>query len=214
MPVEAHHSLSDWVYCDYSLFELSSFTFVSGPYSIAHPKTKTGYWQTAWLALGPELGYNVPHGVIATWIWLASGGTNIPRWFFRAQALPPDRNSVPANCYYFNISQNNGTLQRRVNGVNTQLAVWNWDPIVTQWQWHHIALTFETKQEQESKWLHLTVEREINGEWLVVKECDDNQNLWEASSVNRLGFSVGGGAQNENYKTRLDDTEVWKRKET
>ncbi|GAH95293.1 unnamed protein product [marine sediment metagenome] len=48
-------------------------------------------------------------------------------------------------------------------------------------------------------------------DWVNQFTFDDENNQWEHSNVNRLGFFLGGVGEDPLRRSRIDDTEIWQR---
>lgn len=213
--IASHHSVADWDFQPDSWAGLDDYTFISEPTSLACPIKKSTYYQYVWVFLKEALGGNVAHGKICTWLWISHATTSTPRFFFRAQSLPPTTAGAqePDDCYLVLVNQNVCTLYRRINKSNTTVGSHPWDPPLTEMTWNKIALTWETVTMPGGDWLAFLVEQEVDEAWKQYPLIYDTQNLWATSGVNRVGFRIAGTRSTPGKASRVDDTEVWKRKE-
>jgi len=210
-----HRSLTDWDFQVDSLLELNAAHYVSEPSSLAVPRQWTGYWEWLWAYLKASIDNCIPHGLLATWLWMEREGTNTPWFWVRAQAVPPAGAGFvkPANGYAFHFTTAYVRIIRRVNNSETVLVTEDLANQLPARQWNHIAMFWETLDLGAGDFLRLTFQVEVDGAWVTQATYDDTQDLWAGSSVNKVGFNLAGSfiREDEAYKSRVDDTEIWRR---
>ncbi|GAH94882.1 unnamed protein product [marine sediment metagenome] len=212
-----HFSLSDWVFNTPNRWGLNYEYALSAPTSLATPYNATGYYSWDWVCLGSDLGLCIPHGRIITGIQLGHAGTNVPRLFFRSQSLPynedPDGNALlyPDNCYLLRFGSGGYSLTLWQAGESTNLVSGDLFPYLTEQMWHTICLTWETTGPPDMRRFRISFDIWQRLDWVNQFTFDDENNQWEHSNINRLGFFLGGAGEEPLRRSRIDDTEIWQR---
>lgn len=144
----------------------------------------------------------LPQGKMVSWCGQDAGNHHI--FHFRNQQATPNASFI--NCYYLDFKYPKPILYRRVNNVNTQLAIAL--TTITIPAWYTVDLTwwrYQAPYEPLKLRIRAHWSRPTDSLYETI-QYDDNQNLWDLSPVNRCGLA----GDNAVTDTIFDDTEIWK----